>query len=150
MVRSRYSKPLISAAQKPSGMRAGNTPRDTAVPRWPGTVSPPGYGDFERSAKMWLFELAPSRWRYEEILHRCPAGLALLVKELLTAQALAMREGQITAAARGGGPEQAQIISEICLRESYWAEAMLGQVSLVEEELRARNTTMGGFSEGLQ
>lgn len=105
---------------------------------WPGTVSLPGSADFQRSAKMWLFDLSPACWRYEEALHRHPAELAVLVMEHLKAQILAMvkyrrRVGNLDKE-NGSGP--ARQVADICLRECQRAEALQGQVALVEEALR--------------
>jgi hypothetical protein len=119
--------------------------RIAAPPRWPGAVCPPASADFEQSAKAWLFELAPARWWHEEILHRYPVELARMVRLRLEGDIMAMQAGLRAASrnvlghepARAGGAPQA---SELYMRESEWARAMLEQVKLVEEALRGACT----------
>lgn len=103
---------------------------------WPGAVSHPDREDFERSAKAWLFDLAPARWRYEEALHCSPLDLALMVKEYLMAWVRAAAEYRHAVAKRDDDPALARQIADVCLRERDWAQSMHGQVVLVEEALR--------------
>jgi hypothetical protein len=139
MVANRRVHPLESARRAASVAGGKKVRRKSAVGspvRWPGTVSHPDKADFERSAKSWLFDLAPARWRYEEVLHCHPIDLALMVKEYLKARALAAGEHRCRAVTRDDDRVLAQQIAEVCLRERDWAQAMLGQVVLVEEALR--------------
>lgn len=105
---------------------------------WPGVVSPPESADFERSAKIWLFDLAPARWRYEESLHLHPAELAKLVTEYLRSHAAAMvryRRKMGDLGQEGGGSDLVQQIVDMCLRECERSEALQRQVELVQEAL---------------
>jgi hypothetical protein len=123
-----------STSQKNSGMVVPKG-RDFS---WPGAVSPPGHVDFERSAKRWLLDLAPARWHFEEVLHRCPADLALLVMEYLGSQVLAMMKHRYRMIKLQDGPngETARQVADVCLRERQRAEALQRQVAVVEKALR--------------
>jgi hypothetical protein len=131
------------AADRPPDPRPGSAAAQaaaTARPNWPGAVPRPTSPEFERSAKAWLFELAPGRWWHEEIFHRDPAELAHMVRLRLEATVAAMQAGLLSGPspsrfyARPGPLEQKL---ELYARERDWARAMLEQVRLVEDGLRA-------------
>ncbi|MEU6969968.1 hypothetical protein AB0A71_19930 [Kitasatospora aureofaciens] len=119
---------------------ANPAPRRTRAPavRWPGSVRRPGSADFERSAAEWLFDLAPARWSYEQVFHRNPLDLALMVRFHLDAEILAMQAGlkalRIALIGAPQHPDDAETI-DACLREQAWARAVRGQVRLVEDAL---------------
>ncbi|MGP4002294.1 hypothetical protein [Streptomyces sp. 8N706] len=108
--------------------------------RWPGTVGPPTSPGFLQSAKTWLFEFAPPRWRHEETLHRHPVELAHVVSLHLQADIIAMQAGlsevaqSVLAEPARANPSE---ITDFYACERDWACAMLEQVKLVEQALRA-------------
>ncbi|MEY9966807.1 hypothetical protein ABIA33_004872 [Streptacidiphilus sp. MAP12-16] len=134
---------IPSAAGQPPGPQRGraNPEASAATPaKWPGAVLRPTSREFEQSAKAWLFELAPARWRYEEVFHHDPAELAHMVRLRLEATASTMQASLRTAPgiARSyvrAGPLEQKL--ELYAREREWARAMLEQVRLVEDGLRA-------------
>ncbi|MFJ2008704.1 hypothetical protein [Streptomyces chartreusis] len=103
-------------------------------------MSAPEQVDFEQSARAWLFDLAPARWRYEESLHRYPAELAALVKELIKAHIFVAKKHHHLVTNRAkeelGDWDAAQEVLDVCLREKRWAETLLRQVGAIEKELR--------------
>ncbi|MEU4114880.1 hypothetical protein AB0F71_10345 [Kitasatospora sp. NPDC028055] len=106
--------------------------------RWPGSVRRPGTREFERSATDWLFDLAPARWRHEQVFHRNPLHLAHLVRLHLDAEILAVQAGlRALRTALLGAPRRADDTEtiEAYLREQTWAKAVREQVGLVEEAL---------------
>ncbi|WP_395298356.1 hypothetical protein ACF9IK_36520 [Kitasatospora hibisci] len=106
--------------------------------RWPGAVSRPGSTEFEASAKNWLFDLAPARWRHEEVFHRNPVELACMLRLHLDAEVLAMQAGlkalRTALAGRLRRADSIEII-EAYVREQAWAKGMREQVALVEDAL---------------
>jgi hypothetical protein len=126
---------------------------DDAPPtRWPGAVRPPDSPGFEDSAKAWLFDLAPVRWRYEDVLHKHPVELARMVRLRLEADIAAMqtglraiRDSVMSHKAPHGGQGQHCDTSDVYAREQAWACAMRDQVKLVEEALTTvcRSTRRG-------
>ncbi len=105
---------------------------------WPGSVRPPDSPEFEQSAKNWLFDLAPGRWWHEELLHRHPVELASMVRRWLEADVHAMQAGLRDLTDPVSGREAClPQASELYAHERDWARAMLEQVKLVEEGLRA-------------
>ncbi|AEW97389.1 hypothetical protein SCATT_50180 [Streptantibioticus cattleyicolor NRRL 8057 = DSM 46488] len=106
-------------------------------------MCPPGAPGFVQSAKAWLFDLAPARWRYEEALHTHPAELATMIRLHLEAEITAVQTRLRTlrggAPADGGGtPAVTPAVPEACAvyaREHAWACAMLDQVRLIEDAL---------------
>ncbi|MFF4648423.1 hypothetical protein [Streptomyces sp. NPDC001380] len=150
------SVPGRQAAGRPAPGRAELRPcgpgASVSSSHWPGAVCPPTSAGFQQSAKAWLFELAPARWWHEELLHRYPVELARMVRLRLEADVAAMHAGLRTVAGpSAAGPVPAagpaarpepllvpvQPASELYIREREWARAMLEQVKLVEQALRA-------------
>ncbi len=129
----------------PAGRRPADhadTPFPPAGPaRWPGAVSPPDSPGFEQSAKAWLFDLAPARWRYEEVLHKHPVELASMIRMQLEAELAAvqarLRTLHASLFADKPRPAEALDTSGVYVREQMWASAMLDQVKLIEEALVA-------------
>ncbi|MGW6916934.1 hypothetical protein ACWGB8_24370 [Kitasatospora sp. NPDC054939] len=116
-------------------------PRPTRAPaaeRWPGAVRRPGSEGFESSAKDWLFDLAPARWRHEQVFHRNPVELACMLRLYLDAEILAMQAGlkalRTALAGRMRRSESVEII-DAYVREQAWARAVREQVALVEDAL---------------
>ncbi|MBV9023647.1 MAG: hypothetical protein JO362_07600 [Streptomycetaceae bacterium] len=116
----------------------------TPPTRWPGAVQPPDSPGFEQSAKAWLFDLAPARWQYEDVLHKNPAELARMVRLQLEGDIAAMQTGlralrdslmphKATRGEIGAHPGTADVYA----REKAWACAMRDQVKLIEEALIA-------------
>ncbi|MCQ4083081.1 hypothetical protein NGB36_21345 [Streptomyces sp. RB6PN25] len=114
----------------------------TPSARWPGAVRPPDSPGFEQSAKAWLFDLAPARWRYEDVLHKNPVELAHMVRLQLEADIAAMQTGlrslrdslmphKATLGGHGAHPDTAAVYA----REQAWACAMRDQVKLIEDAL---------------
>ncbi|MFJ2865559.1 hypothetical protein [Kitasatospora sp. NPDC087314] len=106
--------------------------------RWPGSVHRPGSAEFERSATDWLFDLAPARWRHEQVFHRNPLELACMVRLHLDAEILVMQAGlKALRTALLGAPRRADDTEtiEAYIREQAWAKAVRGQVRLVEDAL---------------
>lgn len=126
-------------SQRPDQLCGGAAP--VPSPHWPGSVCPPSSAGFEQSAKAWLFELAPARWWHEELLHRQPVELARMVRLRLEADVMAMQAG-LRSVARTVLPRDPAPASELYTRERDWARAMLEQVKMVEEALRAGCTKM--------
>jgi hypothetical protein len=108
--------------------------------RWPGSP------DFEESAKAWLFDLLPARFRYEEILHRRPAQLARLARLRLEADIAAMLSGldAMRDRPRPHDPIETPYLIDLYARERAWACAMLAQVVLVERRLAALERGLAG------
>ncbi|MEZ0089161.1 hypothetical protein [Streptacidiphilus sp. EB129] len=119
---------------------AAPTPSAATPAQWPGAVRRPASPEFEQSAKTWLFELAPARWWYEEVFHHDPAELAHMIRLRLESTVATMQASLRSAPAlpqsyvRPGPLEQKL---ELYARERDWARAMLEQVRLVEDGLRA-------------
>ncbi|MFD0279436.1 hypothetical protein ACFVHB_36850 [Kitasatospora sp. NPDC127111] len=118
----------------------GPRPRPAGRPsvRWPGAVRRPGAADFEQSAKDWLFDLAPARWRHEQVFHRNPLELASMLRLHLDTQVVALQAGlkALRTALVGAPrrPDDAETI-DAYLREQAWARAVRDQVRLVEDAL---------------
>ncbi|MDQ1013431.1 hypothetical protein QFZ82_007999 [Streptomyces sp. V4I23] len=115
-------------------------------PQWPGAVCPPNTPGFLQSAKAWLFDLAPARWHYEELLHRHPVELARLVRLRLEADIMAMRAALLPHPSPSAGDAEILEIMEIYRHEREWATGMREQVRQVETALgetcgRARGKT---------
>ncbi|MFC5890626.1 hypothetical protein ACFP0N_37310 [Kitasatospora aburaviensis] len=91
------------------------------------------------SAKNWLFDLAPARWRHEEVFHRNPVELACMLRLHLDAEVLAMQAGlkalRTALAGRLRRADSIEII-EAYVREQAWAKGMREQVALVEDALQ--------------
>ncbi|MFJ2579417.1 hypothetical protein [Kitasatospora aureofaciens] len=90
------------------------------------------------SAKDRLFDLAPARWRHEQVFHRNPLALACMVRLRLDAEILAMQAGlKAFRTALLGAPQRANDSETIdaYIREQVWAEAVREQVRLVEDAL---------------
>ncbi|MGW2254708.1 hypothetical protein ACWCXH_31615 [Kitasatospora sp. NPDC001660] len=114
-------------------------PRPSSV-RWPGAVRRPGSPGFEQSAKDWLFDLAPARWRGEQVFHRKPLELASMLRLHLDAEVLAMQAGlKALRTALLGAPQRAADDAaetiDAYVREQAWARAVREQVKLVEDAL---------------
>ncbi|MFC5799047.1 hypothetical protein [Streptomyces formicae] len=115
------------------GDRAGRTPQG-----WPGCVAPPGSADFLRSAKAWLFSLAPGQWHFEPALHRFPQLLARMVRSHLEASIAGTAANHSGARQELDGtvPESAiDDLIAICGQEQARMSSLVRQVLLVEEEL---------------
>ncbi|MGW4892772.1 hypothetical protein ACWEQL_10980 [Kitasatospora sp. NPDC004240] len=123
----------------PSDGPARPRPARPSGARWPGAVRRPGSPEFEQSAKDWLFDLAPVRWRHEQVFHRNPLELACMLRLHLDAEVLAMQAGlkAVRTALLGAPrrPDDAETI-DAYVREQAWAKAVREQVRLVEDALR--------------
>ncbi|MQS16879.1 hypothetical protein F7Q99_33005 [Streptomyces kaniharaensis] len=100
----------------------------------------PGCPGFEQSAKDWLFDLAPARWRHEQVFHRHPLELACMLRLHLDAQVIALQAGlKALRTALLGTPQRADDAETIgaYVREQAWAKAVREQVKLVENALHA-------------
>ncbi|MFF7994307.1 hypothetical protein ACFZDG_31570 [Kitasatospora xanthocidica] len=121
-----------------SGADPAPRPSRPSPVRWPGSVRRPGSAEFERSATDWLFDLAPARWRHEQVFHRNPLELACMVRLHLDAEVLAMQAGlKALRMALIGAPRRADDTETIAayIREQAWAKAVREQVGLVEDAL---------------
>ncbi|WP_199239459.1 hypothetical protein [Streptomyces sp. ICBB 8177] len=125
--------PIVGGHREPG-------PAPTPPARWPGAVRLPGSPGFEQSAKAWLFDLAPARWRYEELLHKHPLELARMVRLRLEADIAAMQAGLrgLRGSLLGHRPADA---CDVYAREHAWASAMRDQVELIEEALTSALAT---------
>ncbi|MBV9022721.1 MAG: hypothetical protein JO362_02670 [Streptomycetaceae bacterium] len=115
---------------------ADSLPEPAAAANWPDAVHQPGSPGFERSVKSWLFDLAPPRCRYEDVLHRRTLELARLVRLRLEADTVAMHGGL---RALVGDPVRthgeffdATELTDLYRRERDHACDTLEQVKLVE------------------
>jgi hypothetical protein len=116
---------------------------DFAPPaRWPGAVQPPDSPGFEQSAKAWLFDLAPARWQYEDVLHKNLVELARMVRLQLEGNIAAMqtglralRDSPMSRKTTHGGISAHPGTADVYAREKAWACAMRDQVKLIEEAL---------------
>ncbi|GAA4882953.1 hypothetical protein [Kitasatospora terrestris] len=103
----------------------------------------PGNPRFEQSAKDWLFDLAPTRWRHEQIFHRNPLELARALRLFLDADVLAMQAGLSALSSSPAGARHHRdddTAIGVCIREQSWAAAVREQVRLVQEALLAVRT----------
>ncbi len=127
----------MTLVPKNDGLPSPRSPRPSTV-RWPGAVRQPGCPEFEQSAKDWLFDLAPARWRHEQVLHRNPLELACMLRLYLDAEVFAMQAGlkALRAGLRGSArsADDAETI-DTYLREQAWAKTVREQVKLVEDAL---------------
>ncbi|HET6358905.1 hypothetical protein [Streptomyces sp.] len=106
---------------------------------WPGCLPPPGSLRFVPSAKAWLFDLAPGRWRLEPVLNRHPELLARMVRNHLRAGIAAMRLNRESVEEGLLGylpPGSVQDAVAMCAQEGERAVALLEQVKIVEKALR--------------
>ncbi|GGO95142.1 hypothetical protein [Wenjunlia tyrosinilytica] len=108
---------------------------------WPEGLCRPGSPDFERSAKAWLFDLAPPRWRYEEVLHRHPLELARMVVLFLEVELTSIRARLL--ATRHSPHPTVREVSGVYRRECEWVATTVEQVKLVEAALS--DTTGASF-----
>jgi hypothetical protein len=130
------SDPSFGRAPDASELSAEDTP--TSTPHWPGSVQRPGSPGFAQSAGAWLFDLAPPRYRYEEVLHRHPLELAQLVRLRLQADVVAMDAALRTFRERARMmPVEVPYLIDLYTRERDWARAILEQVAMVEQGLKA-------------
>jgi hypothetical protein len=107
----------------------------TPPARWPGAVQPSDSPGFEQSAKAWLFDLAPARWQYEDVLHKNPVELARMVRLQLEGNIAAMQTGlralcdsPVPRKAAHGGISAHPGTADVYARERAWAceEALIG------------------------
>ncbi|PBC69623.1 hypothetical protein BX265_6955 [Streptomyces sp. TLI_235] len=130
----------IPATATPLAARSSAAVPETLVvhrPSWPGSVARPDSPDFERSAKAWLFELGPARWRCEGLFHRRPDELARVVRLHIESELATFRVA--LRRVRGLGKSyDIQELFEFYQQESAWAAAMSGQVWEVETALQER------------
>ncbi|MBV9026193.1 MAG: hypothetical protein JO362_20935 [Streptomycetaceae bacterium] len=126
-----------SFGREPDAFEAPTEDTPTSAPHWPGSVQRPGSPGFAQSAGAWLFDLAPPRYRYEEVLHRHPVELAQLVRLRLQADVVAMDAALRTLRERARTmPAEVPYLTDLYTRERDWARAMLEQVALVEQGLK--------------
>jgi hypothetical protein len=113
-------------------------PPPAPAAHWPGSVQRPGSPGFERSARAWLFDLAPPRFRYDEILHRRTTELARLVRLRLESDIAAMQTG-LDALMKQPTNSHGEFadLADLYRRERDWAGEMLEQVKVVEKCLTA-------------
>ncbi|MEE1827051.1 hypothetical protein [Streptomyces sp. BE20] len=127
----------MTRSEAPDGVPRPRPARSSSA-RWPGAVRRPGSPEFEQSAKDWLLDLAPARWRHEEVFHRNPLELACMLRLYLDAEVLAMQAGlKALRTALIGVPrrrDDAETI-EAYVREQAWARAVREQVRLIEDAL---------------
>jgi hypothetical protein len=116
----------------------GYLPEPVPAANWPDAVLWSGSPGFQRSARAWLFDLAPARCRYETVLHRCTVELARLVRLRLEADVVAMH-ARLQALESEQEPADGEFVElvDFYRRECDWTVDMLEQVKLVECGLTA-------------